>query len=223
MKNEERIIDLLCSTSAYALILILFLLFQSSLYAQGWHTDITHRPRLVYQSSDVTTIAERLSSDIYHMLWNNDYSSRKGSFIGGIYQKAAQEQESILNTEESPRNFADGRAWIAKCAAFVYAMNRRSDGINNLDSLIGPSDPYPRDWYKEHTLMYLGSSDPVVLGPDNIFELADKAEYISNWQWRTKELINYCHAYDILLGAQVSIADSITDRLEQFAQNLYQK
>jgi hypothetical protein len=223
MRQSKRIINLLCSTSAHVFILLLFLVFQPNLYAQGWHPDITHRPRLVYQSSDVPTIAERLSSGNYLMLWNNDYSSRRGSFIGGIYQKAAQEAESIPNTEEAPRNFADGRAWIAKCAAFVYAMNRRSDGINNLDEYSGPSDPYPRDWYKEHALIYLRSLDPIVLGPDNIFELADKAEYVNNWQWRTKELINYCHAYDMLLGAEVSIADSITDRLEQFAQNLYQK
>ncbi len=207
-------------------ILITFLLCLSLVYilpAQSWHPEITHRPRLVLLESEIDTIRARLSEGVYNQLWSNDYTSRKGAAVNGIYQKAGEEQDISPNTEETPRAYADVRAWIAKHAAFVYTINKRANGIDSLNAFTGESDPHPRDWYKDHALEYLQTIDPGVLGPTNPFDFVDKAIFVDNWQWRVKELINYCQAYDMLLGVGVAVPDTVKTLLDLFAHNLFQK
>jgi hypothetical protein len=207
-------------------VLIVFLISLSFIYilpAQSWHPEITHRPRLVLLESEIETIRARLSEGVYNQLWSNDYTSRKGAAVNGIYQKAGEERAVSPNTEETPRAYADVRAWIAKHAAFAYTMNKRANGIDALDEFTGDSDPHPRDWYKDHALEYLQTIDPVVLGPADLGELGAKAKFVDNWQWRTKELINYCQAYDMLVGADVLVPDTVKTLLDLFAHNLYQK
>ena len=226
MEIREGIIARLTYRSSGVFILLMYMLLQPNLFAKGWHPEINHRPRLVFLASELETIRARLASGVYNQLWSNDFSYRNGGVLAGIYQKAALMQEPILNTEEQPRKFADSRSWIAKCAAFVYAMNKRADGEKELNDSLGVADPYPRNWYRDHAIEYLQSLDPEVLGPNDIFDLLqnpEKADFVNNWQWRAKELIYYCQAYDMLLGMDVAVPDTVGVLLERFAQNLYQK
>jgi len=172
----------------------------SNLFGQ-WHPEITHRPRLVYLSSEISTIRNRLSSGIYNQLWNNSYDDRKGQSVNGIYWMAYQFEESTPNTPNEPRAFTDRRARIAKSAAFVFVMNKRADGITNLDNFTGPNDPHPRDWYKGHALEYLQELDDTILDLGQPIDYPTTAKYTDNWQWRVKEILYYLQAYDMLLGA----------------------
>ena len=46
---------------------------------------------------------------------------------------------------------------------------------------------------------------------------------VNNWQYRSRELINYCQAYDLLLGSGMEPNDLIEYNLIQFAENLISK
>lgn len=203
----------------FSLKLVLILITTTTVFCQ-WHPNITHRPRLVYLSSEINSIRNRLGSGIYNQLWNNNFRDRKNNEINGIYWKARELESPTPNTENQPRTFADRRAWIAKSAAFVYAMNKRADGITDLNNFTGPDAPHPRDWYKDHALNYLQTLDPSVLSPGAPIFWPDKAQFIDNWQWRAKEMIYYCQAYDILLGAGISRDSNIESRLAQMANDM---
>ena len=207
---------------SHIMIIIIILIINIKLSAQ-WHPGITHRPRLIYLNSELNDIKNRISYGIYNKLWNNDFKDRNQNPIKGIYWKAYQEQQQTPNTESNPRASTDKRSWIAKSAAFVYAMNKRADGINDLNNYTGPNDPHPINWYKDHAVTYLETLDPTVLGPDALYQFPDKSKFVDNWQWRSKELIYYCQAYDMLLGAGMPSNSTIENKLIQFATNLFNK
>jgi len=184
-------------------------------YAGSWHSDLTHRPRVLLTSTEIENIRSRLGSYPYSNLWYNDYST-----FSSIYTNGRRAVDSTENTLENPRTFTDERSKIAKDAAFVYVMNKHANGIHELNDSTNANNPWNRTQYQAHALDYLVNLDPMVNGPDNISNLFDRAPFINNWQHRSEELIFYCQAYDLLLGAGLIPDSTIEARIGNLANNL---
>ena len=97
-------------------------------------------------------------------------------------------------------------ARITKNAAFVYALNRKPSG-----NTIIPLTAQERDSLKEKVFDGFLNAD-ISVGSYN------------DWQYRAKEIISYCEAYDLLVGANVPL-DTLwqngADRIHEFVGNLY--
>lgn len=103
------------------------------------------------------------------------------------------------------------RAQIAKNAAFVLYLQRKPLAGGSLAPLDGAEDTQ----LASRVRLLLESLNPAVEGPEKYTE----------WQWRSKELIDYLVAYDLLRGAGVPLADleASRTRLQSFAGNLYSR
>jgi hypothetical protein len=185
------------------------------LSAGPWHPELTHRPRLLFTADQLETIRGRLAMDPFHSLWYNTWGS-----YSSLYTRGRQMVDSTANTLENPRTFTEPRAAIAKAAAFVYALNKRADGTSDLDDSTDTLNPWPREQYREHALAYLRTLDPTVHGPSSLFDFIALAPYVNNWQHRSEELLYYCQAYDLLLGAGAEPDSVVEARLAEFADNL---
>jgi len=193
--------------------------FTCLLQADPWHPEITHRPRTLYLAEDIDAIRGRLGSEPYHTIWANSLGE-----YHSIYVNARRAIDVSSNTASAPRASLDKRCWIAKDAAFVYAMNRQADGLTDLQNNIDTGDnPWTRDEYLVHATDYLETLDPAVLGPSGIIDLESYGPMINNWQYRVRELMDYSQAYDILLGAGMETNTTIENNLASFANNLLDK
>lgn len=204
--------------SKYFKIKVISLLIITPLFADAWHPNINHRPRTLFLSDEIDSIQDRLDEEPYHSLWNNSYGSNQS-----IYQNARRSIELTGNSLDSPRASFDKRSWVAKDAAFVYIMNRKSDGATPLNNNIDEDNPWEIIEYFNHSVQYLETLDPTVIGPNNILQLETHGPMINNWQYRVRELISYCQAYDLLLGAGMEINETIESKLSTFANNLLNK
>ena len=182
--------------------------------ADSWHSALTHRPRTVLLAEEVEATQARLANPPFSVLWNNDY----GSYTG-IYTYARKAVEASDNTVSNPRASLDERSRVAKNAAFVYLMNRDASGTAVLDSTTDDNNPWTRDEYLVHAVNYLESLDPTVNGPSGLLDLEDELPLVNNWQHRDRELIYYCQAYDMLLGAGMDQNITIENNLADFANN----
>ncbi|NQU27041.1 MAG: heparinase II/III family protein [Candidatus Marinimicrobia bacterium] len=199
-----------------SLILCRFiLLISGAIHASPWHPDINHRPRVLLTGVDLNAVRSRVSEPPYSNLWYNDYSSFSSIYTNGRRPVAATE-----NTIANPRTSTDLRSRVAKEAAFVYAVNKQDNGIIDLNDSTNGTNPWIRDQYRAQAQDYLENLDPTVNGPDNILNMYTLAPYIDNWQHRSQELIYYCQAYDLLLGAGVAPDSVIETRIAGFASNL---
>ncbi|GAB2781113.1 hypothetical protein HNQ93_001268 [Hymenobacter luteus] len=108
-----------------------------------------------------------------------------------------------------------GRATFAKNTAFVLLMDRKPIGAS-LIPLPGPE----RALYQQQAVGALESLNPAV----EAFASFSGTTY-TEWQWRSKELIDYLIAYDLLRGAGVTEAELQVGKtkLQQFAGNLYRE
>jgi hypothetical protein len=101
------------------------------------------------------------------------------------------------------------RARITKNAAFVYALNRKPSG-----NTIIPLTAQERDSLKEKVFEGFQNAD---ISVSSFFDY-------NEWQYRSKEIISYCEAYDLLAGANIPI-DTLwqngADRIHEFVGNLY--
>jgi hypothetical protein len=101
------------------------------------------------------------------------------------------------------------RAQITKNAAFVFAINRKPSG----DTII-PLNAQERDALKNKVFDGFKNADISVSSFLNFNE----------WQYRAREIISYCEAYDLLAGANVHL-DTLwqngADRIHEFVGNLY--
>ena len=204
--------------SKYFKIKVISLLIITPLFADAWHPNINHRPRTLFLSDQIDSIQDRLDEEPYHSLWNNSYGSNQS-----IYQNARRSIELTGNSLDSPRSSFDKRSWVAKDAAFVYIMNRKSNGVTPLNNYIDEDNPWEITEYFNHSVQYLETLDPTVIGPNNILQLETHGPMINNWQYRVRELISYCQAYDLLLGAGMEINETIESKLSTFANNLLNK
>ena len=187
----------------------------SLLIADPWHPDITHRPRTLIVSDQIESVQNRLGEAPFNFLWYNTDDNHNS-----IYTYARKFVEASENTISIPRDYIDERSRVAKNAAFVYLLNRDALGTSFLDSTTDTNNPWARDDYLIHALEYLENLDPSVNGPDGLLDLQEKLPLVNNWQYRDRELIYYCQAYDMLLGAGMQPNTTIENQLEEFANNI---
>ena len=191
------------------------LFFSCLIIGQSWHSDIDHRPRTLFITNDLSSIQDRLNIEPYHTMWHNSFGENQS-----IYNNARREIDQTLNTLSNPKSSLDKRCWVAKDAAFVYSMNRKADGITALDDNTDNENPWARNEYLNHSINYLETLDPIVIGPNDLTDLESHGPMINNWQYRVRELISYCQAYDMLLGSGMEVNEIIETNLSNFANNL---
>ena len=189
-----------------------------SLLASSWHPEITHRPRTLFTAEDLVDIQGRLDEEPYRSIWSNNFGENQS-----IYNNARRSIDQTGNTVNNPRAGLDKRAWVSKDAAFVYYMNRAADGASYLDEGTDGQNPWTVGEYAAHSLSYLETLDPTVIGPTDVAQLESHGPMINNWQFRVRELISYCQAYDLLLGAGIPENQTVEANLASFANNLLNK
>lgn len=176
------------------------MLLPSFLYSQGaWNppgADLSF-PRILLDSTSVPVIREILAQPE----------------ILSLYKSIWQNANSVIPSGDTTDNERINRAIIAKEDAFVVLMDRKYEEgnivplpVENRDSLIARSR-----WLLENLNTHVGYQGGWV--------------FYQEWQHRSKELINYLTAYDLLLGAGIP-ADSLQvakDSLIRFTANLYHR
>jgi hypothetical protein len=189
------------------LLIILFVKYSFAGFGEygKWHPEVNSRPRLLFLQSDKYTIQSRLSNGIFHDLYDNDYTNRHGSAKHGIFWKAKQ----IHGERGDNWKRCAQRAYIAKNAAFVYYMNLAENGTDPLSSGL-------REQLKDKVIKYLREIDTRVR--------TDWADY-GDVQWRAKELLYYCQAYDLLMGDTdseiLSYKEEMEEKIHTLAANLF--
>jgi hypothetical protein len=156
-------------------------------------------PRTLLKASDVPQVRANLTNASNQALYQ------------GLYNEA-QGNPSDDNTSASGRRM---RAAFAKNAAFVVMLNCQPTADIAMSL---PADQRAALVTKTRTL--LESLNPSV----EAFANFSGGTY-TEWQWRSKELIDYLIAYDLLRGAGESPETLATSqaRLQEFAGNLYRQ
>ncbi|WP_198172501.1 heparinase II/III domain-containing protein [Hymenobacter ginkgonis] len=126
-----------------------------------------------------------------------------------LYQGLWAEAQGVPPADNTSASGRRARATFAKNAAFVVLLGRQPDGAGGLAPL--PADQRQALVAKVSSL--LENSNTTVEGLTQYTE----------WQWRSKELIDYLIAYDLLRGASEPAAALAASqaRLQAFAGNLY--
>src|SRR5688572_18053789 len=111
----------------------------------------------------------------------------------------------VGNTDDMDRRM---RARSAKNQAFVRIMDRKP--VGNTFEILTPAE---RTQFETNTIALLSNLNTDVGTPYGY----------EKWQWRSKELIDYLTAYDLLLGAGVPASSLQTSKakLQEFAGKLY--
>jgi hypothetical protein len=101
------------------------------------------------------------------------------------------------------------RARSAKNAAFIRLINLKPAASNTLDTLTAAEKAQ--------------LETNIILLLETINTTVDSPFSYENWQWRSKELIDYLTAYDLLRGAGVSAAtlQISQTKLQEFSAKLY--
>lgn len=152
-------------------------------------------PRTLLKANDLPAVRASLTTPTNYGLYSGLYHS-----IGG-----APPADTASN------NGRRGRATFAKNTAFILLLDRRPADAGTLVSLTDAE----RAAFRANAATLLATlSFQVVAWPS-----------YNDWQWRSKELIDYLVAYDLLRGAGVSEAELATGRarLQKFAGNLHQQ
>lgn len=125
------------------------------------------------------------------------------SLFTGLYSSALVAAPTTNNTTDNRRT----RATLAKNTAFIFLLDRAPAGgtIQLLPSA-------ERDTLRARAIRLLAQCNTSVDSPTAYAE----------WQWRSKELIDYLIAYDLLRGAGISATALAAGqaRLQEFASNL---
>ncbi|MGE3802555.1 MAG: heparinase II/III family protein [Candidatus Kapaibacterium sp.] len=179
-------------------ISLLLSLFAYTLYAQGeWipSSGTFSRPRTLTTLGELSAVRKGVVVEPYRSLYS------------AMWDEVWNTEPPIGNSTSNERR---ERARMAKNAAFLLLINIHLSAtttsqlsVEERNSLTGKMLPLLRD-----------------LNPD-----VETALNYTEWQWRSKELIDYLCAYDMALGAGVpedSLA-SARDQLQTFAGNLYRE
>ncbi len=158
----------------------------------------TSFPRTLFKSSDIQTVKSSLSDP------------QNLPLFAGIYTNAS---EAVLTDSSDASRLLNSN--IAKNAAFVVTLSKKYSGGSIADI---SSDESAALIAK--VISILESFDTAV---DRI-TVSNPAIYDS-WQWRSKELIDFCIAYDLLRGAGIpdSQLANAKNRIQQFAGHLYEE
>jgi hypothetical protein len=179
-------------------------LLTGSLHAQTgtWMppgADLSY-PRTLLKSTDVERVRESLRTPASQALYAGLYAQAKSAAPGD-------------NTSAAGRR---ARATFAKNTAFIALLARQPTGTG-----LAPLPATERAALVTTTRALLESLNPNV---EAFATWAGTTPY-TEWQWRSKELIDYLIAYDLLRGAgetPASLAASQA-RLQEFAGNLYRQ
>jgi hypothetical protein len=160
--------------------------------------DLTY-PRTLLKSSNLAQVREGLGTPTNHALYAGLYADVQGS-------------PPTDNTSATGRR---ARATFAKNAAFVVLLSQQPAGTG-----LAPLATAQRMALLATTKTLLESINPNV----EAFASWSGATY-TEWQWRSKELIDYLIAYDLLRGAGETPASLMASqaKLQDFAGNLYQQ
>ena len=127
-----------------------------------------------------------------------------------LYQQVWSHAKNQVGNDNTSSNGRRARARLAKNIGFVLFIDREilSNEIHQINST-------DRIELEEKLLKILNE-----INPD-----AGSALNYTDWQWRSKELIDYLSAYDLALGAGIpndSLATA-TEQLQAFTGNLYRE
>jgi len=175
--------------------LFLLLLAYQALAQQGSWTPATadlSYPRTLLSASELPAVQKSLVVPANYELYNGLFNSIN----------------TVPPTDTSSTNGRRSRATFAKNTAFVLLLDRHPTPTGV---------PAPLTANERATLL---TNATTLLATLN-FQVAAWPSY-NDWQWRSKELIDYLIAYDLLRGAGVPEADLTTGRakLQKFAGNL---
>jgi hypothetical protein len=180
-------------------VLFLFTGFTAASAQGSWEppgADLSY-PRTLLDSSDILTVRETLENPE----------------ILEIYKSVWQNATTAI----PPGNNTDGeritRAMMAREAAFVVLMNRKAEG-SAIEELL----PAERDSLILRCSQLLNEVNTHV-------GYQDGWVFYQEWQHRSKELIGYLTAYDLLRGAGITAEtlNRAADSLVAFTANLYHR
>lgn len=190
-------------------ILIALLLYAGTAHAQQgtWLPPgaDTARPRTMLTPAELELLRTQAS-----------YSTFEPIFLG-VYANA----RGTTSTDNATSNGRRARATSAKNAAFVLMFGRKPRPHPQVtdphDEQLNDSD---RIELREKVLGLLNTVNTDVPA----ITLTNLAAY-DDWQWRSKDLIDYLIAYDLMLGTGVdpSLLATARTRLRQYAGNLYRE
>jgi len=213
--------------------IILFIIIPAALFAVEnvppptlsyghWHSEFARNldRLLIMKESEIAEIRDRIlaGDDIFGAIYSNIFINRDGGTIGGIYQNASRTTYS---------NRMD-RAVLAKNKAFVALMGVRPDGDPTLLVEMSESE---KNAIREEAIALLRNFDESAWSdhdrPSNFFEeiafFADHQDELYDLQYRSRELMCYLEAYDMLrlIGGDRVWEEDIARRLMKFASNIY--
>ena len=176
--------------------LAIFLLISNQVPAQGtWEPAGADLgyPRTLLKAAHIPAVQAALSSPENLELYTGIFNAVKGTPPGA---------------PSTDHNLRRTHATFAKNLAFVLLMDRKPAA-----SALSTLSEAERTLYTGRLRSMLGSINTTV---ENVISY-------TNWQWTSKELIDYMIAYDLLRGAGESDASlaPAKARLQEFAGNLY--
>ncbi|MBK9249175.1 MAG: heparinase II/III family protein [Ignavibacteria bacterium] len=184
------------------LLLPLLLLMTTQAFSQSgaWTPDYsTSHPRILCGINDTTTIRKYLRQGFLRDLFPNVYAS-------ALPKPPADNIESNNRRE---------RARLAKNAAFIYfiGMQPLADSATNLEETTANS-------LKAKVIDLLNTINTTIPS----LSITNPGNY-DDWQWRSKDMIDYLSAYDLLKGAGVPDSALAPARvlLKRYAGNLYRE
>lgn len=186
--------------SANTCLVIFFVCLCDFLFSQGsWNPTgfDPSFPRIFPDSLQVSVVRNSITDPDHQDLYNYIWWSATNVIPPG-------------NSSNSDRF---GRALIAKEAAFVFLMDRKPVG-NTIVSL----EPADRDTMLHRAINLMETMNTEV-------DVGTSWTFYNPWQNRSKELIGYLTAYDLLKGSGISATQLAVSKtkLLTFAANLYQK
>jgi hypothetical protein len=154
-------------------------------------------PRSIIHKTEIAAVKQSLANGVN----SNLYAS--------VYASATSAPPTTNDDLDSKRK----RSWIAKNAAFVYLLGVKPSGNTTIALTQQEADSL-----KSMSIQLLNTLNIYV----RQFVSDSPANYI-DWQWSSKQIIDYLTAYDLLKGAGVSDAElaAAKIRLRNFIGNLY--
>ena len=86
----------LTNKPSYSLLIFL----STILFADPWHPEINHRPRILLLLDEIEEVQNRLNQEPYLSLWNNQFEPSQS-----IYQNARRFIDLTINTQSTLDHF----------------------------------------------------------------------------------------------------------------------
>ena len=180
-----------------------------------WHAEyFRNADRLLLMTgNDVIDVRNRIlqGDPLFADIYSNNFTDRDGGVIGGIYQNALS----------SPGSDRSQRAVLAKNKAFVALIGIGVDPSGTL-YLMSESE---KNVFRDQALALLANFNQAAWSSQSrdLITMLSQINAVYDLQYRSRELICYLQAYDLLrpIGAERAWETTIARRLIQFASNIY--